>query len=445
MARDSQTLALNHSLTGLKKFVFRGSSDRLYESDNGNFLKEVELMATYDPVMENHLARIKDESSHTHYLSHEIQNELIQIVSSETLRTIKLKELGIPFENCRGQAYDNGANMRGKKQGVQTRLLQLNPRALFVPCGAHTMNLVIADAAKSSQDATGYFGYLQKLFNFFSGATQRWSILTKHEVRDALLEAREAVNDPVAKVEAQALAEEVASFRFVICSVVWCELLTITNQVNKLLQSSSMQLDVAVRLIDSTKINLSKYRQSGFDEAVSTAKELCEALNIETELKEKRVRSTKRHFAYEAADEPLNDALKKLEVTFFNCVVDSALMSLQERFETMNQVKKNMEFCLTSTSALDMLTFLHNNGLQEVYPNLWIALRIALTLPVTVASAERSFSKLKLIKTYMRSSVGQERLSGLAVISINGDVAQKLSYDDLIADFAARKCRRVPL
>jgi len=45
----------------------------------------------------------------------------------------------------------------------------------------------------------------------------------------------------------------------------------------------------------------------------------------------------------------------------------------------------------------------------------------------------------------MRSSVGQERLSGLAVISINGDVAQKLSYDDLIADFAARKCRRVPL
>jgi len=40
------------------------------------------------------------------------------------------------------------------------------------------------------------------------------------------------------------------------------------------------------------------------------------------------------------------------------------------------------------TSALEMLTFLHNNGLQEVYPNLWIALRIALTLPVTVASAE---------------------------------------------------------
>lgn len=70
---------------------------------------------------------------------------------------------------------------------------------------------------------------------------------------------------------------------------------------------------------------------------------------------------------------------------------------------------------------------------------MWIA------LPVTVASAERSFSKLKLIKAYLRSSMGQERLRGLAIISINSDVAQKLSYDDLIDDFAARKCRRVPL
>lgn len=68
-----------------------------------------------------------------------------------------------------------------------------------------------------------------------------------------------------------------------------------------------------------------------------------------------------------------------------------------------------------------------------MYPNLWVALRVALTLPVTVASAERSFSKLKLIKTYLLSTMVQERLSGLAFISINGEVAQKLSYE-LISD-----------
>ena len=46
------------------------------------------------------------------------------------------------------------------------------------------------------------------------------------------------------------------------------------------------------------------------------------------------------------------------------------------------------------TTALELLTFLLEKCLQAVYPNLWVALRIALTLPVTVASAERSFSKL---------------------------------------------------
>ena len=80
-----------------------------------------------------------------------------------------------------------------------------------------------------------------------------------------------------------------------------------------------------------------------------------------------------------------------------------------------------------------------------LYPNLWIALRIAVTLPVTVASAERSFSKVKLIKTYLRLTVAEERMSGLAIVSINSEVAQQLSYDDLVDDFASRKCRRVHL
>jgi len=70
--------------------------------------------------------------------------------------------------------------------------------------------------------------------------------------------------------------------------------------------------------------------------------------------------------------------------------------------------------------------------------------RISATLPVTVAAAERSFSKLKLIKKYLRSTMAQERLSGLSVISINHVVSQQLSYD-IIDDFAARKARRVRL
>ena len=62
---------------------------------------------------------------------------------------------------------------------------------------------------------------------------------------------------------------------------------------------------------------------------------------------------------------------------------------------------------------------------------------------MTVAEAERSFSKLKLIKSYLSSTMSQEHLSGLAVISINHAVAGQISYVDVIDDFASRKARKV--
>lgn len=65
--------------------------------------------------------------------------------------------------------------------------------------------------------------------------------------------------------------------------MVWFDILTTINQVNKLLQSSSMQLDIAVRLIENAKSSLAAYRQSGFTDAQSTAKDICEILNIEPE------------------------------------------------------------------------------------------------------------------------------------------------------------------
>ncbi|XP_045480925.1 zinc finger MYM-type protein 1-like [Harmonia axyridis] len=100
---------------------------------------------------------------------------------------------------------------------------------------------------------------------------------------------------------------------------------------------------------------------------------------------------------------------------------------------------------LGNMNALDILQKMRELSLQTIYPNLDTALRIFLTLPVTTATCELSFSKLKLVKTYLRSSIGQERLANLAIISIERNpFASGLEfYDDKIDVFAETKARRV--
>jgi hypothetical protein len=68
-----------------------------------------------------------------------------------------------------------------------------------------------------------------------------------------------------------------------------------------------------------------------------------------------------------------------------------------------------------------------------------------LTIPVTVASAERSFSKLKLLKTYLRSAITQERLNDLAIIALEGEMLEKIDYECIIEDFISKNTKKMML
>jgi hypothetical protein len=74
-------------------------------------------------------------------------NELINLIT----------KLQLNINDIRGQGYDNGSNMKGNKQGVQTRLLDINPKAFYTPCSSHNINLVLCDMANSYTKAVSFF------------------------------------------------------------------------------------------------------------------------------------------------------------------------------------------------------------------------------------------------------------------------------------------------
>ena len=95
---------------------------------------------------------------------------------------------------------------------------------------------------------------------------------------------------------------------------------------------------------------------------------------------------------------------------------------------------------INEISPINVLNYIKR---LESFPNACIAFKILLTIPLTIASAKRSFLKLKLIKFYLRSTISQERLSGLAILSIEKEMLAKLECKNLISNFASQKVRKI--
>lgn len=93
----------------------------------------------------------------------------------------------------------------------------------------------------------------------------------------------------------------------------------------------------------------------------------------------------------------------------------------------------------------ELLKFIVEYGDDSVFPNLRVAIQIMLTIAVSIASCERSFSKLKLILSYLRATMGQDRLSDLALLSVEREQTEKTNFDVIIQQFASSKARKVLL
>lgn len=104
---------------------------------------------------------------------------------------------------------------------------------------------------------------------------------------------------------------------------------------------------------------------------------------------------------------------------------------------------------LKDRNVFELIDFIHENNLEDAFPELLKLAYLVVTIPATSSSAERAFSSLKRIHTYLRNTQGQERLSDLSMIAIEKQLLVELKrsptfYSDVIKSFL-KKDRRFQL
>lgn len=96
------------------------------------------------------------------------------------------------------------------------------------------------------------------------------------------------------------------------------------------------------------------------------------------------------------------------------------------------------------SGALCLMDFIRDNNLCATFSECVKLLKVLLTMPMSTAEAERCFSTLKRVKTFLRNTMSQDRLSALAMLSIEREFVMKISdFNAKVIDkFARCKERR---
>ncbi|CAI6360972.1 unnamed protein product [Macrosiphum euphorbiae] len=104
-----------------------------------------------------------------------------------------------------------------------------------------------------------------------------------------------------------------------------------------------------------------------------------------------------------------DDNISMLELNTYDDLNETSNDNDQRAIKNIGSTKKIFQMFCTA-------------NLTSCFPNLYVALKLSVTLPISSCSVERSFSKLKLIKTKLRTSMLQDRLENLMKISCEKDL-----------------------
>ncbi|CAH0551178.1 unnamed protein product [Brassicogethes aeneus] len=436
------------------------------DSSKGVFLNIVKLLARYDPVLKLHINGIKKGTRH--YLSNTSQNQFISFIADSILQLIvedikdspffsiivdttqkhiKLKEnkfkveesfLGfyemtgqcakdfeseilkvlqkyeISLDKCRGQSYNGAANMSGKYAGLQALIKQRQPN------GDYSTSLAKIKLRNKKKEETVGLDSIISLKNNFLSVVKCLSNLT-------LIAKKRSYRD-----EAKILQNKIENFELIFLLCFQGTILENINMLSKCLQKNDIDIGQATDLISGVLAKLESIRENFknvYELSILTAK----SWNIDPQLKSKRVRTVKKNF-----DEPIENNKNRLKVTIFNACLDIILTQFRIRVlieKYPNDLTQNLGLELIQLKKLlyekiknfhsirkfSDFIFEKNQLLISSIPDICTAFQLFLVLPVTSAQPERTFSKLKIIKSFTRSSMVQNRLSSLAIISVENE------------------------
>jgi hypothetical protein len=124
------------------------------------------------------------------------------------------------------------------------------------------------------------------------------------------------------------------------------------------------------------------------------------------------------------------EALKDL-VEFYikNGILHTTITTVEAEFELWRNTCSGRQFYVKDLDSA--ISFCASAG---CFPSISILLEVFITLPTSTASAERSFRSMKYLKDYLRNTMGQERLSDLALGFINQET--EITLDDVIKEFS---------
>ncbi|XP_066965439.1 uncharacterized protein [Macrobrachium rosenbergii] len=186
--------------------------------------------------------------------------------------------------------------MSGKYNGLQAKVREENSLASWIPCAAHSLNLVGKNAVECCSSAVHFFDFLEKLFVFFTISPHRYQLLgealknndsslplkrvpttrwscradatkaLKHDYEQIKGILKHIVDDIEEKrcvcCEAEGLLKQMNQLETGIYTTFWIDILQRTDATNKTLQHAKLDLNTAVASLTSLKDYVASKRDS---------------------------------------------------------------------------------------------------------------------------------------------------------------------------------------